>query len=147
MWVIQGSATKVVKILKIRLDFTQTTAGNNSFYLKRYSTADTDGTSVAESSFPFDVANAAATATVKSYTANPTLGTLTGSLDVTFIGVPTNGAPSSAVGTTSYFWDFTNNQGSPIVLDGVADQIAINFNGAAKPGGLQIAVFVMFTEE
>jgi hypothetical protein len=141
MWVIQGSGTKTIKILSIKMSTTQTTAGTNTFFLKRYSTADTAGTATTIASFPLDTNNAAATATIKNYTANPTLGTLVGSLDKAYVS-------STAVGGAiqPYEWDFTNSLGQPLTLRGAADQIAINFNGAALPAGLQVAVTVMYLE-
>lgn len=147
MFTIIGSATKVIKILKIRVDAFETTAGNIVFYLKRYSTVNSAGTSTAVTPYPLDINNAAATATTKFYTANPTLGTLTGSLDIIDIPIVTNGGPSSAVATSSFFFDFTNNLGQPLILRGTSDQISINFNGAAKPSGFTVGVTVMFTEE
>jgi hypothetical protein len=142
MWVMQGSATKTIKILKIILQTTQTTLGTNTFFLKRYSTADTLGTSTTVTSYPLDTTNVAATATVKFYTANPTLGTLVGSLDSAYI---TTGAPGAPI--QPYVWDFTCPIGQNLTLRGAADQIAVNFAGAALPAGLKVAVTVMYTEE
>ena len=147
MWVMQGSATKTIKILSLTCFFIQTNAGNDLIYLKRYSTADTAGTSTTIAALPLDINDAASTATIKAYTANPTLGTLVGDLDIVYPGIATNGGPSSETGSAEFSWNLADNQGQPLVLRGTTDQIAVNFNGAAKPAGFQIAVSVRFTEE
>ena len=80
VFVISGSATKTVRITKISFDAIQTTAGQAIIILARRSTADTLGTSTAPVAVTFDTTNAAATAVVLAYTANPTLGTLVGNV-------------------------------------------------------------------
>ena len=145
MFVIVGSDTKVVKILKITLWATQTTAGSNTFYLKRYSTANTGGTSSAITTVTLDTTNEAPSATVKRYSANPTLGTLVGSLEIVRAYTPT---ASASTLQPIIVWDYdTGSQGQPITLRGVSEQISVNFNGAALPAGLSISCFIKFTEE
>ena len=142
---IYGSATKTVRILKIVLNTTQTTIGINDWYVIKRSTANTGGTSAAIVSVPIDSNFPAATAVVSRYTVNPTaLGTSAGNLAVVNIVSPPIAPGTSGTGYIPYAFDFTNN---PIVLRGVAQGVAINFNGAALPGGLSINFNVTFTEE
>lgn len=142
LWTIIGSSTKTVKILKIFLMATQTTAAADIFFLKRYSSANTGGTATTVTPIALDTNDGSATAVVKFYTANPTLGTLVGSLDEAYMNV---GAPGSLDQT--FEWDFTNNLCEPLTLRGAAQQISVNFNGVALPAGLKVAVTVLFTEE
>lgn len=142
MCIIIGSATTTIRIYKIFIYTTQTSAGTNQIYLKRYSTADSAGTPTTVTARPLDTNNAAATATIRRYTANPTLGTLVGTMDIAYIS-------AGAVGSSDplFIWDFTNIEMQPLVLRGTSDQVAVNFNGAALPAGFSIAVSVFFTEE
>lgn len=141
MFVIEGSATKVVRILKVELNGTQTTDGINAFFLNKHSTANAGGTAIATTLVPVDSTNSAVTATAKHYTANGTPGTSV-TLFRTSILTP---APASLL-TPIYVWDFTNGLQQPVVLRGVTQGLAINFAGAALPAGLSLSVNVVFTE-
>lgn len=142
MFVMEGSATKTIRILRIELCGTQTTAGINRFNLIKHSTANAGGTTVATTLNKMDSLNAAATATAKHYTANGTPGTSAGTLSSVLILTP---APADAL-TPIYVWDFSGINYQPIVLRGVAQGVAINFGGAALPAGLSLSVNVLFTE-
>lgn len=140
-----GSATKIVRVTSITLGSTQTTQGINDWYLVKRSTANTGGTSTAIASVPLDSAFGAATAVMRRYTANPTLGTLVGNMFIDNILSPVV-APgsSSATSYTPNTWDFTNN---PLVLRGDAECMAVNFGGAARPSGLSVNIDITWTEE
>lgn len=77
---ITGSATKIVKITRMFLSSVQTTAGINGWQIVKRSTANTGGTSAAVTALRADANDAAQTATVLQYTANPTAGTLIGNV-------------------------------------------------------------------
>ncbi len=80
---IIGSATKTIRVTKIRLTGT-TTSGSPisvSVMLTKRSTANTGGTRATAINVPHDSTSAAGTANVGNYTANPTaLGTLVGNI-------------------------------------------------------------------
>ena len=141
-----GSATKVVRGIRIVLNTTQTTQGINDWYLVKRSTANTGGTSTVVTPVPSDSAFAAATATYRRYTTNPTaLGTLVGNVSiVNVLSAVSAPASSSATAYIPYVFDFTNNS---IVLRGVAECLALNFNGAALPAGLSVNSSIEWTEE
>lgn len=142
--VIGGSATKTVKIHKILLSNTQTTAGINKWYLIKRSAADTAGTSTDATKAPLDSSSAAATATVLKYTVIPSgLGASVGTIKQISVLAP---APASLAAGESVLFDDMHT-GQPITLRGVAECLAINFNGAAVPSGLSTAFTVIFTEE
>ena len=142
MFTITGSATKTIRVLRIDISATQTTAGENTIVLLKRSTANTAGTSTAPTAVPHDSASAAGTATVLAYTANPTTGTLVGNLRSRKI------AFQGATGTTSdvAVFDFGNRPGQAIVLRGVSQVLALNLNGATITGG-SCAISVEWTEE
>jgi hypothetical protein len=142
---IIGSATKTIRVTRLELSTTQTTAGVNTWFIIVRSAADTGGTSATPTIVPLDSNNAAVTSVVRSYTANPTgLGAAVGTLRATRI-------LSDATGTTAqtvYTFDFTNSGlSSGIVLRGVAQTLALNFGGAALPVGLSVSVNFEWSEE
>lgn len=140
---IVGSATKLVKIQKIYLSGTQTTAGINKWYLIKRSTADTGGTPSAITAVKLNSLNATAGATVQKYTAAPTTGTLVGNVRVVSALAP---APASVSPGDICIFDGTLAC-QPIELRGVAEELDLNFAGAAVPAGLSIGVTIVTTEE
>lgn len=143
MVVISGSATKTIRVTKLELSATQTVNGTNTFFIVLRSTADSAGTSSTITNVSHDSTNATAISIVKSYTANPTLGTAVGTLRAIKMFTPVPGTLA-----TPYIFDFTNDgidQG--IVLRGTAQQLALNFNGAALPSGLSITCNIDWSEE
>jgi len=161
MVIIEGSATKTIRMLSMVIGTTNTAAGSQQFFLIKRSTADTTGTFVsAGTPVPFDSANAAATPNrVGHFTANPgALGTAVGTLKqvraastvvtpTSFAGVreitevemlphgwPTGLSPNSVLGQL-------------VTLRGVAQTLAINFNGAALVAGQTHFYRLMWMEE
>lgn len=141
---ITGSGTKTIRVLAIELFPTQTLSGTNTFFIVKRSTANSAGTSTTPTIVAHDSNNAAATAVVRQYTANPTLGTTVGTVLVAKVTTP---APGGLVGE-GFMFDFTRSGfDSGLVLRGTGEVLALNFNGAALPGGLNINANVIFLEE
>src|SRR3954471_1821267 len=72
VFTITGNATTNVYVLRMGLSTTQTTAGTNPWFIKKRSTANTGGVSVAGTAVPLQSGNAAAGATILHYTTTPT---------------------------------------------------------------------------
>lgn len=136
---IIGSATTTVQIVRISINGVQTTAGGVLFNLLRRSTAATAGTSTNQTLVSHEATDAAATAVVKAYTANPTTGTLVGNIRSKRIQI----GPSTAV-STGFDFNFGENS-KPIVLSGVSQTLCVNIGGATVTGGI-IDVEIEFTE-
>lgn len=143
---LTGSATKTVRLTKLRVTGVQTTQSEiNLFYLKR-STANSGGTSTTLTAVPADSNDAAATATARTYTANPTTGTLVGNIDsfkfvipVAAVGANTpQGAPPEEV--------FGNGPERAIVLRGTGEVFAVNLGSTTVTGGSFLCRFE-WTEE
>lgn len=138
---IIGSASKTVMIQKLNISGSQTTGGQATVTISKRSAANTGGTSSGSTMVPHDSGDAAATAVGAIYTANPTPGAAVGSIRIFSL-------PLAAVTAT------TNNivqldfgeRGKPIVLNGVAQALAINLGGATLTGGV-LNVWMEFTEE
>jgi hypothetical protein len=123
---ILGSATKTVRITRVSFSCT-TTAGSgiamNLSLIKR-STADTGGTSTTATLVPHDSTNAAATSVVRSYTANPTLGTSVGN-------VYTDRFQITAAGSISNKLDlaYGTRPAQAMILRGASEQLCLNLGG------------------
>lgn len=142
IFTVTGSATRTVKITKIQIDATATAAAVIAVFLPKRSTANAGGTSTAPTRVPLDSTNAAATATVLAYTANPTtLGTLVGNIRQEKLLVST----TTSSGETLLL-QFGDTSGSPIVLRGTGEVLAFNLNAVSLAGG-SINLFVEWTEE
>jgi hypothetical protein len=143
IFVITGSASKTVRITRLVVSATQTTASQVYLGLDLGSTADTGGTSAAVNATKLNSSNPAASATVASYSANPTKGS-SSTIWASTIFVP-------ALSTTSYAAPTEIRFGGPspeqaVVLQGTAQQLAVNLNGSTVTGGsYDIAVY--WTEE
>src|SRR5260221_11992941 len=124
---IIGSATKLVKLMRVIFSGTIVTAAiNGSVSLVKRSTADTAGTSTAPTIIPLDSNNAAATAVLAAYTANPTLGNTVGTIwQAKYLyQIAASGNP------TVLMIDFSQ-LGQAGTLRGVAQQLGLNLNAVA----------------
>lgn len=150
IWQIYGSGTKTIKILKIFLMAGKATSGASltDFYLLKRSTANSSGTSVSATAIPLDSANAAATATVKHYTANPTTGSLVGQVfEATQLNAAAGSGNSGMIeGMSRIFFD-ADKFGQPIVLRGTAEGVVINLNGSTIGNSATVSVTVVWREE
>ncbi len=148
VFTITGSATKTVYIHKITVNGTRTAHAHDLVILNKRSTANTGGTSVVRTAVPHDSTNVAATATVRSYTANPTVGTLVGNIYSSRISFPVQ-TPANAQGNggavVPWVWD-SGHDGQPIVLRGITQQVGINLNSVTITGGL-LNISIEWSEE
>lgn len=153
--IIEGSSTKTVRILSMVIGTQTTAAGSEEFRLIKRSTADTTGTFVsAGTPVPFDSTNAASTVNrVGHFTANPgALGTALGNINIVRQGSPVL-LPASLAGIREVpEVEMIPTMGAtlldqPITLRGVAETLAINFNGAALVAGQVHTYRIMWLEE
>jgi hypothetical protein len=145
MITITGSGTKTIRVLRVILSATQNTGASQEFLIIKRSTANSGGTSSTATNVPYATSFAAASATVRSYTVNPSsLGTSVGTVNVVKFFVPAGGTAQR----NDYVFDFSNNGLYPgIVLSGTSEVLALNFNGAALPTSLNIDCTVEWSEE
>lgn len=147
---ITGSATKTIRLKKVRLSGTAGTAINISAYLTKHIVADTGGTAATgtalPTAYPMDSTNATATATLQAYTANPTVADAAS----TVINAATLFMPvtSTASGTTPLVFNWGEGgialQGP--ILRGVAQQVCVNLNGVTAPSSGVLNVEWVWTE-
>lgn len=131
---IQGSATKTLRIKRIALGGIATANGNMPVSLVRRSAAPTGGTLAAIAGGAHDAVNdGAATGVVSKFTANATsVGTAVATIGqgrVFFITTATGGPPAPLV------WEFATRQDKAFILRGSSDYLAINLGGGALTAG------------
>ena len=142
LFTISGSASKIIRITRIAITASQTTAAQRDVLLIKRSTANTGGTSTSPAGVPHDSTSAAATAVVRAYTANPTgLGTAVGTIRSRKVFVTT---PS--LNSDEMIVDFGTRPAQAVVLRGVAETLAINLNSVASAGSL-FDISIEWTEE
>ena len=147
VFTISGSATKTIKITRLGFTGLQTTSALRDIVLLKRSTANTGGTSTAPVAVSYDSNNAAATAVVTAYTANPTaLGTLVGNMRSYKYPLDANPTGTSAVPSTPVEWMFGDKGGQAITLRGATQLFCVNLNSVTSTGD-SLDIFVEWTEE
>ena len=142
IFTITGSATKTVRVSRIMVNGVQTTAAQVNVLIVKRSTANSAGTSTAPTAVSYDTTNAAATATVLAYTANPTLGTAVGTASASRAFIPGAATASDAQGLEIVSGDVGQQM---MTLRGTAQVLAVNLN-ATTVAGSAINVTIEWTE-
>ena len=136
-----GSATTTVSVNKINISGTQTTGGQTTMTIAKRNTANTGGTSSSSTMVVHDSTDAAATSIGTIYTTNPTPGASAGNLRI--FSLPLGAATATTNNIVQL--DF-GERGKPVVLNGIAQTLAIALGGVTLAGG-SINVWIEFTEE
>lgn len=136
------SATKVIHVKRISVSGISTgTSTVDVVFLKR-TTLNAGGTSTVATNVSYDSTDAAATAVIRGYTANPTLGTLGGSVLVRKVTLP---ASASGILQVPLILDFAIQGDRSFTLQGT-EQGSINWN-AQVVVGQSLDIDVTWTEE
>lgn len=130
--ILPGNATNTVYVTRVTISGIQTTGGMVDVSLVKRSAANSGGTSGAMTSVPNNTANSAAASLPLAYTANPTPGATVGTVARSYVPVPAI-ATATVNGITTF--DF-GERGQPIILSGIAQNLAVNLNGVTVTGGV-----------
>ena len=137
------STSKVMRIRSITMAGTASSASNVIVNLVKRSTANTGGTSTTPTGVSRDSNNDASQMAVNLYSANPTaLGAALGTID----GARLNLAPAANGGIDRVFFQFSWLNDQALILR-PGEMLAINFNGAAWPGGGLLDTALAWSEE
>ncbi len=146
-----GSSTKVCKVRRVRLfTYTNSAESTNEWYLIKRSKANTGGTTTtAPTAVSLDSGNAAVTAAVTLYTANPSNTGTSGNVTVATVVTPLLGASSFYVPP---FYDLfvADESVQPITLrnnSGDQEVLCLNFGGVSLPSGMKVKLEIIWTEE
>jgi hypothetical protein len=146
--VIRGSATKLMKIMHVEYSGVATAAtAGNIILVKKHTIANTAGTSTNPAAIKHDSNDGAATGLVLLYTVAPTID---GTAAIWKTVRLTYGLVAAAAGTWAqdrYVYDYAADPYEPLVLRGVAQECAFNFNSVAIPAGGVYDLSVTWTEE
>lgn len=142
---IQGSATKTIRITRIKIRGRATAASQYRVSLIKYSVYLTGGTPAAVAMIPHDANDPAATALVQTWSGGlPTPGTAIGKIEDESVPLAVLGAP---VFDGPVIYDYGIRPARELVLRGTAQYLALNSNAVALPGGSVFDVKFEFTEE
>lgn len=144
---ITGSATRVVRVQRVRVSGTAGTLVTLPVLLTKHTVANTGGTAATSTALPvpvpLDSTSPAATATTTAYTANPTIDGTATRVDAIVTSFNTT---SALVNGTQALFDYTAQRYSQApVLRGVAQQLCVNLGGISISSGL-LAVSFEWTE-
>lgn len=147
--IIKGSATKTVRVKRIKISGVATAAGNMQCQLQRWSTAGTIGSAVltAITAGLHDVNDAAATCSVS------TVGTANWTTPGTGSAVPMSAdrvqLATVATGVSLYplTLDFATRADKAIVLRGINDWLIVSGNGSAVPSGGALDIEIELEED
>lgn len=149
LFCIGGSNSRTIRLLRLILSGTQTTAGNtHRVSLIKRSTANT-GTTVGATAVPLDSASPAATAQVHHYTTNPSaLGTGVGTIwnPQVLIPAPASVLPGSGAAIFEFFPGEDLWLPTP-VLRGNTEFICINLGGTRPSGAANFQITALWSEE
>ena len=152
IFTITGSDTRTIRVTRISITATTTSAtpaALDVLLLKR-STANTGGTSTGSPTpVPHDSQAAAVSATVLSYTANPTVGTVVGTAlrNVKFFQTLATSTATDFPAKDAIEWTFGNRAAEPIVLRASTEVLAINLNAVTATATASFNIDIEWTEE
>lgn len=134
--------TNVVRVTRISISGMATAAATVDIQLIRRSTANTGGTTTTITASKNDANDGAPSATVMYYSAgaNPTTGTSAGIVRAEKLNLGAAGAAGKIV------WDFSTRNSKGILLRTAAQELVINWGGAAVPAGTVLDIDVEWTE-
>lgn len=144
---ITGVAGHIVRVTRAECTGTATAIGAANVVALVRSTANTGGTSTAPAAVPADSTDSAALASVKAYTANPTVGTSIGPVRASvMVLTPT---ATTTIGINTVNWTFGNSAGTRagVVLRSASQVFALNGNGASFPAGTALNCSLEWTEQ
>ena len=144
IFAITGAANTKIEIIGISFSATKNNTGFIDLKIIKRSTANSGGTSTTLTNVPHDSADAASMATVRAYTANPTLGTAVGEIYSEKTLVPSATA-NSARGSSAISLASTLDS-KPITLRSASEVLAINLNGMTA-AGISIDASITWVEE
>lgn len=142
---ISGSSTKTVIVKKIMCSGIATTAATADIQVIKRSTANTGGTSTAPTATPLDSSSAAATASVKAYTVNPSaLGTSVGVIAADKLALPLAATGAAMQRLTYEFGSLPFTQS--VILRGAAQTLSLSGNAATLGTGAAVDCSIEWIE-
>lgn len=148
---LRGSATRTIRVKRVRISGTAGTAINIVAVLTKHTSIDTGGTPATTTAlpvpYPLDSTFTTVTATATAWTANPTINDAApGIIDAQTVFLPATGTASGAYAAI-FYWDDGGPAVSPPVLRGIAQEVCVNLNGVTTPSSGLMTVEFVWTEQ
>lgn len=145
---ITGSASKQIRVQSVRVSNPLTAAVAEeplTVQVGKFSTTTTGGTASAVTAVPLDSTAPAATATVRRFSAAPTIGTLVGAIGAQRIVAVKTAASTSA--KQEAFFDFSNwaQPEDGVALNGAAQAVALQMTTGGT-AAVTLSIEVEWTE-
>lgn len=136
---LTGSATKTIRVQRIRVSGTAGTIISVPVLVTKHASANTGGTAGTGTQLPVpytvDTNNVAVTATATSYTANPTIAD--SSPGIISAAILPLGLTGTAIASPGVLFDYGDlNYAQKPTLRGIAQQVCVNLNGTSPSSGL-----------
>ncbi len=144
IWALQGSSSKIVRLQTLNVSGESSTNVIVDTLLIKRSSPDTGGVFTTPAIVPHDSTNPPATAVVRAYTTNPTLGSTVGIVRGEHIMFAGAAAPNLAINPLVF--DFSLYDGQTPCLRGSSESFCINLSGAVMGAG-NVTVDAQWTEE
>lgn len=145
---LPGNGTTVVRLLRVYVTQQATNVNASAnFYLVKRSTANSGGTAVSNTVVPLDSANSAANSTPQHYTANPTTGSLVGTVSHYLIASGQTGASQPQPSTYTFPLYEANLESQAITLRGTSQEVDVNLNGVTDAIGTSVSVTWEYLEQ
>ena len=141
--ILFGSPTKIIRLTRLQVYMTQTTAGAGNISLIKRTSRNTAGTQLPMSKVRYDSGAATSTATAAYYSANPTVGTQEGVIRIYRGIIP---AAATPINNPIINWEWGNGSSSALILNNEFEGIAVNLGGVTFAGGT-FSVCFEWTEE
>lgn len=144
IFTLTGSTLVVARLIMVEVWIGATAAASFEFKLVYNSVAATGGTSTVPVAVSADPSDVAASCALAAYTVAPTSGTATG---IIAAGRATGPILAGAGTNMPLVWFFGEYNDKCPILRTAAQQIALDGNGAAVPGGMLISCRFTWSEE
>jgi len=145
VFVLQGSATKTVKIKRIQITADATSPSVLDLYCFKRTAANTGGAVTAPAVLKNVTANPAPTALVSLYSVNPATvgaGILAAADHYALPAAASTGYPG-----VPWVEDFGGADKQALELDGISEFLAVGLNGQTIPAGTTLYIMVEWTEQ
>jgi len=141
--ILFGSPTKIIRLTRLQVYMTRTTAGVGDISFVKRTSRNTAGTQIAMSKVRYDSGAATSTATAAYYSANPTVGTQEGVIRIYRGIIP---AAATLINNPIINWEWGNGSSSALILNNEFEGFAVNLGGVTFAGGT-FSVCFEWTEE
>lgn len=143
---LSGAAGKVIRITKVGVSGSATAASLLDLYFGKRNTPDTGGTSTNPTPSIYYSIDPPAKGVITLYTANPTVGTISGGFEGDIIFLPAAGTPTGSPTHWERQYAVMGDVKFP-TLRSANESFAFSFGGQTIPAGAKFYFYIEWTED